>query len=236
VVFDGQDIFTDPVAHRRRLGYLPQEFGVHPGVSALVMLDHLAVLKGIGPTRARRAEVEAQLVRTNLWAHRHRAVSGFSGGMRQRFGIAQALLGAPALVVVDEPTAGLDPEERDRFHALLGEIGEEVVVLLSTHIVEDVRQLCPRLAVLHGGRIVREGTPEALVTELAGRIWSAPATLEEVRALALTTTVLSSQWHAGRRHVRVLADTPPSPAFAGVEPELADAYFAALDRGGAPWR
>ena len=155
--------------------------------------------------------------------------------MRQRFGIAQALLGSPALVVVDEPTAGLDPEERDRFHALLGEISEEVVVLLSTHIVEDVRQLCPRLAVLHAGRIVREGTPGALVAELAERVWSAPATRNEVRELASTTTVLSSQWQAGRRHVRVLADAPPTSAFAAAEPELADAYFAALDRGVAPW-
>ena len=235
VRFDGRDIFADQVGHRRRLGYLPQDFGVHPGVSALAMLDHLAVLKGIGPAAARKEEVEAQLLRTNLWEHRRRAVSGFSGGMRQRFGIAQALLGSPALVVVDEPTAGLDPEERDRFHALLGEISEEVVVLLSTHIVEDVRQLCPRLAVLHAGRIVREGTPGALVAELAERVWSAPATRNEVRELASTTTVLSSQWQAGRRHVRVLADAPPTSAFAAAEPELADAYFAALDRGVAPW-
>lgn len=235
VRFDGRDIFADPVEHRRRLGYLPQDFGVHPGVSALVLLDHLAVLKGIGPAAARKEEVEAQLRRTNLWEHRRRAVSGFSGGMRQRFGIAQALLGSPALVVVDEPTAGLDPEERDRFHALLGEISEEVVVLLSTHIVEDVRQLCPRLAVLHAGRVVREGTPSALVAELAGRVWSAPATRDEVRSLASTTTVLSSQWQAGRRHVRVLAEAPPTPAFVAAEPELADAYFAALDRGVAPW-
>lgn len=236
VTFDGRDIFADPIAHRRRLGYLPQDFGVHPGVSALVLLDHLAVLKGIGPSAARRAEVEAQLVRTNLWSHRHRAVSSFSGGMRQRFGIAQALLGAPALLIVDEPTAGLDPEERDRFHALLGEVGEDVVVLLSTHIVEDVRQLCPRLAVLDAGRVVGEGTPAALIAELVGRVWSAPATRDDVRDLASTTTVLSSQWQAGRRHVRVLADAPPTPAFAAAEPELADAYFAALDRGVAAWR
>lgn len=235
VTFDGRDIFADPVAHRRRLGYLPQDFGVHPGVSALAMLDHLAVLKGIGPTRARRAEVEAQLVRTNLWPHRHRAVSSFSGGMRQRFGIAQALLGAPALVIVDEPTAGLDPEERDRFHALLGEIGEEVVVLLSTHIVEDVRQLCPRLAILDAGQVVAQGIPEELVGQLTGRVWTAPATREEVRDLAQWATVLSSQWLAGRRHVRVLASEPPTPAFVAVEPELADAYFAALDRGAEAW-
>lgn len=235
ISFDGHDIFADPVAHRRRLGYLPQDFGVPPGVSALALLDHLAVLKGIGPTSVRRAEVQAQLVRTNLWAHRTRAVSTFSGGMRQRFGIAQALLGTPALVVVDEPTAGLDPEERDRFHVLLGEIGQEVVVLLSTHIVDDVRQLCPRLAILDHGRVVREGTPEALVTALEGRVWTAPASRDEVRRLADEVHVLSSQWQHGRRCIRVLADAPPTPAFSPAPPELADAYFAALDRREVAW-
>jgi ABC-2 type transport system ATP-binding protein len=236
ITFDGQDIFADPVGHRRRLGYLPQEFGVHPGVSALDLLDHLAVLKGIGPARARRGEVEAQLVRTNLWERRRRAVSTFSGGMRQRFGIAQALLGAPALIIVDEPTAGLDPEERDRFHALLGEIGEDVVVILSTHIVDDVRQLCPRLAILATGRVVQEGAPDDLVAGLAGRVWRTPATRDDIRALATTQTVLSSQWHAGRRWVRVLADAAPGDSFEPVTPELSDAYFAALDRGVAAWR
>lgn len=229
--FHGADIFADPTAHRRRLGYLPQDFGVYPGISALELLDHLAVLKGIGGTKARRTQVEALLVRTNLWEHRTRAVAGFSGGMRQRFGIAQALLGEPSLVVVDEPTAGLDPEERNRFHNLLAEIGEDVVVILSTHIVEDVRQLCPRLAIMAQGAVVRAGTPEALVATLQGKVWTATIGRGEMLALPPSVTSLSSQWVAGRRRVRVLADDAPRADFSATEADLSDAYFAALGGG-----
>ncbi|HEX5632589.1 MAG TPA: ABC transporter ATP-binding protein [Gemmatimonadales bacterium] len=224
ILLDGTDVFADPDAHRRRLGYLPQEFGVYPGVSAEELLDHLALLKGLEHRAARRAQVEALLARTNLWEHRRRAVSGFSGGMRRRFGIAQALLGAPRLVIVDEPTAGLDPEERNRFHDLLSEIGEDVVVLLSTHIVEDVRRLCPRMAILAAGRVARVGAPDDLVGELRGRVWGATvpkaASREGLR-------VLSTQLHAGRTRLRVLADDAP-PGFEPLVPELEDAYFEAL--------
>jgi ABC-type multidrug transport system ATPase subunit len=168
--------------------------------------------------------VEALLARTNLWAHRRRAVSGFSGGMRRRFGIAQALLGDPRLVIVDEPTAGLDPEERNRFHDLLSEIGEDVVVLLSTHIVEDIRRLCPRMAILAEGRVARVGAPDDLVDELRGRVWG--ATLPKT-APRDGLRVLSTQLHAGRTRVRVLAAEAP-PGFEPLSPELEDAYFEAL--------
>ena len=223
-----RSVFDDVQAHRRALGYLPQDFGVYPGVSALELLDHLALLKGITDRRARRAQVDALLAQTNLWAHRTRAVSGFSGGMRQRFGVAQALLGDPRLVVVDEPTAGLDPEERNRFHNLLSEIGEQVVVILSTHIVEDVRQLCPRMAILAGGVVVHEGVPDRLVDELRGRVWGKTVARADVERHRATHRVLSAQLHAGRTRLRVLADDAPGADFEPLTPDLEDVYFAAL--------
>src|SRR5215469_12610029 len=169
--FDDIDVIAEPEKLRRTLGYLPQDFGVYPRVSAYDLLDHLAVLKGIARPRERRETVEALLQQTNLWAYRKRSVAGFSGGMRQRFGIAQALIGQPQLLIVDEPTAGLDPEERNRFLNLLAEVGEHVVVILSTHIVEDVAELCQRMAIIAGGRIVLVGAPRELTQKLAGRVW-----------------------------------------------------------------
>jgi ABC-type multidrug transport system ATPase subunit len=232
--FHGTPVLDDPQAHRARLGYLPQDFGVYPGVAALDLLEYVAVLKGLHERRARRAQIEALLVQTNLWEHRKRAVSGFSGGMRQRFGIAQALLGHPQLIIVDEPTAGLDPEERNRFHNLLSEIGENVVVILSTHIVEDVRQLCPRMAILAGGRVLRAGGPDELVAELRGRVWGkAVPKAAGPRLRADGLLVLSARLHAGQTRLRVLADAPPAPGFAPVEPELEDVYFHELARAQA---
>ena len=228
ITFDGASVLDDPQSHRRRLGYLPQDFGVYPGISATELLDHLALLKGITDRHSRRLQVDALLAQTNLWEHRRHAVSGFSGGMRQRFGIAQALLGDPRLVVVDEPTAGLDPEERNRFHNLLSEIGEQVVVILSTHIVEDVRQLCPRMAILAEGRVVREGAPDDLVEELRGRVWGKTVGKHAVAAHRESLHVLSAQLHAGKTRLRVLADGPPDAAFELVAPELEDVYFRAL--------
>lgn len=233
VTFDGKSIFADPQAHRRELGYLPQDFGVYPGVSALDLLDHLAVLKGIVDRATRRAQVEALLAQTNLWEHRKRAVSGFSGGMRQRFGIAQALLGAPRLIVVDEPTAGLDPEERNRFHNLLSEIGEQVVVILSTHIVEDVRQLCPRMAILAGGQVLREGAPDSLVAELSGKVWGRTVEKGSVAEYRAKLDVLSTTLHAGRTRLRVLAGQAPEGGFDPIVPELEDVYFQALAKAKA---
>ncbi|MCP3143694.1 ABC transporter ATP-binding protein [Pyxidicoccus sp. QH1ED-7-1] len=228
LTFDGVDVLADPRAHRRYLGYLPQDFGVYPGVSAVELLDHLGVLKGLTNRREREAQVEALLHQTNLYAHRKKAVSGFSGGMRQRFGIAQALLGAPRMLIVDEPTAGLDPEERNRFHNLLSEVGENVVVLLSTHIVEDVRQLCPRMAILSQGQVLREGVPEQLVAGLEGRVWRKTVEKADVARHKAAMQVLSTQLAGGKTVLRVLSDGPPGEGFTPVPPDLEDVYFSVL--------
>ncbi len=224
ITFDGRDILDDVTAHRARLGYLPQDFGVYPGLSALVLLDHLAQLKGLAERRTRRAQVEALLQQVNLWEHRHRAVSGYSGGMRQRFGIAQALLGDPQLLIVDEPTAGLDPAERSRFYNLLSAVGDQVVVILSTHIVEDVRQLCRRMAIIVDGEVRCEGIPDELVGELDGRVWT--RTVERHAAPPrLDGQLLSTTLHAGTTRLRVLAEAAPDAASVTTEPTLDDVYF-----------
>ena len=228
--FAGLDVLRHPELHRRQLGYLPQDFGVYPNVSALELLEHLALLKGVGPRAARREQVEALLHQTNLWAHRRQAVSGFSGGMRQRFGIAQALLGSPRLVIVDEPTAGLDPEERNRFHNLLAEVSEQIVVILSTHIVEDVRQLCPRMAILAEGRVLREGAPRGLIAELEGRVWRKTVEKGAAAAYRAQLDVLSTQLFEGRTIVHVLSDAAPEAGFEAVGPDLEDVYFSVLRR------
>jgi ABC-2 type transport system ATP-binding protein len=228
ITFGDIDVIRDPTALRRRLGYLPQDFGVYPRVSAIEMLDHMAILKGIADPRDRRQAVEHLLNQTNLWDVRRKALAGYSGGMRQRFGIAQALIGDPSLIIVDEPTAGLDPEERLRFLNLLAEIGENIVVILSTHIVEDVSDLCPRMAIIALGKIVREGGPLDLIEELSGRIWmktTSKAELEDVRA---RHQVISTRLFAGRTVVHVLSDTDPGEGFARVEGGLEDVYFSTL--------
>ena len=228
IVLDEIDVLSAPQELRRRLGYLPQDFGVYPGIPALALLDHIAVLKGIHDRRARREQVEALLELTNLYKVRHKAVSTFSGGMKQRFGIAQALLGAPSLIVVDEPTAGLDPEERSRFHNLLSEIGENAVVLLSTHIVEDVSDLCPRMAILAGGRIVLEGEPARLIAELEGRLWRKTVPKPAVEGYRASHDVIASRLFAGQAQVYVLADRCPEAGFEPAAPDLEDVYFSVL--------
>jgi len=230
ILFDGIDVMADPRGVRRQLGYLPQDFGVYPKIPARELLDHLAVLKGVHDRRARNQQVNALLELTNLREVRNRAVSTFSGGMRQRFGIAQALLGNPRLIIVDEPTAGLDPEERNRFHNLLSEIGEDIVVILSTHIVDDVSDLCPRMAVLAAGRVLVEGKPKDLLDALEGRIWErtvAKAAVAEYRALHC---VISTHLFGGETQIRVLADAQP-PGFERVTPDLEDVYFSVLSPG-----
>jgi ABC-2 type transport system ATP-binding protein len=228
VRFGQIDVLQEPEALRRVLGYLPQDFGVYPRVSALAMLDHLAVLKGLGPARQRKAAVEALLAQVNLWDVRHKALAGFSGGMRQRFGIAQALLGEPQLIIVDEPTAGLDPEERNRFLNLLAEIGENVVVILSTHIVEDVADLCPAMAIISGGRIIRQGAPAELVRSLKGRIWRKAVAKADLEAHRARYEVISERLFAGRTVIHVLADADPGDGFEPVEGGLEDLYFSTL--------
>jgi ABC-type multidrug transport system ATPase subunit len=226
--FDGADVVRDPQTVRRVLGYLPQDFGVYPRVSAEDMLNHMAILKGLIEPGGRRAEVERLLVQTNLWALRKKAIAGFSGGMRQRFGIAQALLGAPRLIIVDEPTAGLDPEERNRFLDLLAGIGEQVVVILSTHIVEDVADLCPRMAIIAGGRIVSEGVPSELMSALRGRIWKTTLDRADLPALEARCEVISTRLFAGRTVAHVIADSAPGEDFEPASGGLEDVYFSTL--------
>src|SRR3954468_10026778 len=225
--FGDIDVIADPEKLRRTLGYLPQDFGVYPRVSAYDMLDHMAVLKGIASASDRRTTVERLLVQTNLWSVRKRALAGFSGGMRQRFGIAQALIGNPGLIIVDEPTAGLDPEERNRFLNLLAEIGEHVVVILSTHIVEDVSDLCPRMAVLAEGRLLLEGAPLELIEKTRGHIWKKEITHAELEQYQQSHEVISTRLFAGKTIVHVLSDTQPK-GFEPVEGVLEDVYFSTL--------
>ena len=228
--FDGFDLVAEPERLRRTLGYLPQDFGVYPRVSAIDMLDHMAVLKGLAAPGERRDTVEALLHQVNLWDVRKKALAGFSGGMRQRFGIAQALIGSPRLIIVDEPTAGLDPEERNRFLNLLAEIGENVVLILSTHIVEDVADLCPRMAVLAGGRVLLEGAPRGLIGATRGRIWVKTIDRADLDGARLTHDVISTRLVGGRTVVHVLADRDPHDGFSPADGDLEDVYFAALAR------
>jgi ABC-type multidrug transport system ATPase subunit len=221
------DVLRDKPRVRELLGYLPQEFGLYPKVTALDLLDHLAILKGLRDRRKRKAVVDGLLQRVNLHDARHRRLGGFSGGMKQRFGIAQALLGSPKLLIVDEPTAGLDPEERLRFLNLLADIGSDVVVLLSTHIVADVADLCRRLAIVSGGRVVRTGDPLALTGELAGKIWRREiANDAELEGLKAKHQLLSVGRNAGRRVARIF-DASPGAGFETCPPELEDVYFLA---------
>jgi len=226
--FGDIDVLGNPDALRRTLGYLPQDFGVYPRVSALDMLDHLAILKGFADRKARKEAVEALLQQVNLWDVRKKALAGFSGGMRQRFGIAQALLGQPQLIIVDEPTAGLDPEERNRFLNLLAEIGENVVVILSTHIVEDVADLCPSMAIIAAGRIVRTGAPLELIASMDGRVWRKSIGKSELEAHRRDYEVIATRLFGGRTVIHVLADTLPGAGFEPVPGGLEDLYFSTL--------
>jgi len=229
--FDNVDVLSEKHEVRKILGYLPQEMGIYPGTSAEAMLDHFAVLKGLVSAGERREAVEGLLRMTNLYEVRRRKLGTFSGGMRRRFGIAQALLGDPELIIVDEPTAGLDPEERIRFLNLLSAIGESAVVILSTHIVEDVRELCSRMAILSQGRVLLHGEPSALVARLEGRVWRKVVDRNEVARIQESMPVLSTRLAAGRTVVHVLSDPSPGDGFEPAEPDLEHVYFAALHGG-----
>jgi ABC-2 type transport system ATP-binding protein len=222
------DVLGDKDAVRRTLGYLPQDFGVYPKVSAEELLDHLARLKGLADKTQRREVVATLLKQTNLYDVRKKALGGYSGGMRQRFGIAQALLGNPRLIIVDEPTAGLDPEERVRFHNLLAEIGENVIVILSTHIVSDVSDLCARMAIIHKGRVLLTGGPLELTRALEGRVWQKAIARSELDAAKAAYPVISTRLVAGRTLVNVVGDNPPDEGFEAIEATLEDVYFAAI--------
>jgi ABC-2 type transport system ATP-binding protein len=226
---DDLDVLAQKNEVRKVLGYLPQEFGVYPKMSALDMLRHLAILKGITNKTERNQMVDALLHQTNLWDARKKALSTYSGGMKQRFGIAQALLANPRLIIVDEPTAGLDPAERNRFLNLLSSIGSNVTVILSTHIVEDVRELCPRMAIIASGELLLEGAPNEALESLRGKIWSkVVATDDELRALETSLNVVSTHLIGGLHEVRVYADSSPGDGFHPVDSGLEDVYFLNL--------
>jgi ABC-2 type transport system ATP-binding protein len=227
------DIVREPERLRRVLGYLPQDFGVYPRVSALDMLDHLAVLKGIGNARERRTVVEALLTQVNLWDVRKKPIAGFSGGMRQRFGIAQALIGNPQLIIVDEPTAGLDPEERNRFLNLLAGIGEQVIVILSTHIVEDVADLCPRMAIISRGQVLMSGEPREAIGSLRDRVWSKLVSKASLSEYQQHYSVLSTRLVGGQPLIHVYSDARPENGFEPVVAGLEDVYFRQLRSHGA---
>ncbi len=222
------DVMREKAEVRKTLGYLPQEFGVYPKVSAEELLDHFALLKGIAERRSRKEVVEALLRQVNLWEVRRQKLGGYSGGMRQRFGVAVALLGEPTLLIVDEPTAGLDPAERVRFLNLLSELGENSVVILSTHIVEDVSELCTRMAIIDRGEILLEAEPLGAVEGLRGHIWRRVIAKEALPALEREHAVISTKLLAGRTVVHVYSDTAPGPGFEPAEPDLEDVYFSTM--------
>jgi ABC-type multidrug transport system ATPase subunit len=231
LTFGDIDVLKDPQALRATLGYLPQDFGVYPRMSAKAMLDHLAVLKGLSNGKERKAVVTSLLEQTNLAQHANKAVASFSGGMRQRFGIAQALLGDPQLIIVDEPTAGLDPEERNRFHNLLSEIGENVVVILSTHIVEDVSDLCPNMAILNGGKIVAKGSPGELIKGLEGKVWARTIVKSELAGLRSRYNIISERLTVGQVRIHVVSDENPGEGFEPIQADLEDVYFSTIRQG-----
>jgi ABC-2 type transport system ATP-binding protein len=228
IQFGGIDVVHQPEKLRATLGYLPQDFGVYPRVSALDLLDHLAVLKGLGNKAERKDTVETLLNQVNLWSVRKKAVAGFSGGMRQRFGIAQALIGNPSLIIVDEPTAGLDPEERNRFNNLLSEIGENVVVILSTHIVEDVADLCSRMAIIVNGKIVQTGAPADLMKNLSGQVWRRTIAKAALADYQSRMNVISTRLRGGETVIHVAANAAPEAEFEAIPGGLEDLYFATL--------
>ena len=222
------DVLREKDRVRRTLGYLPQEFGVYPGVSAERLLDHFAVLEGFTDRAERQRIVEGLLRQTNLWDVRRERLGGYSGGMRQRFGIAVALLGGPSLIIVDEPTAGLDPAERVRFLNLLSEIGEQAVVILSTHIVEDVSELCSRMAIIDRGEILLEAEPAAAIAALSGRVWTRVVAKTDLPAVEQRHRVICTKLLGGRTLVHVYAEAPPGPEFDRAEPDLEDVYFSVM--------
>lgn len=226
--FNGDDIQQHPDRVRRYLGYLPQEFGVYPKVSATELLHHIGTLKGLIDKAQRSQQVESLLHQTNLYEHRNRHVHTYSGGMRRRFGIAQALLGSPQIIIVDEPTAGLDPEERHRFLNLLSKIGENIIVILSTHIVADVYNLCTDMAVMSNGQIRVQGTPSDLVNTLRGKIWSKMIAYDQLTDYGERYEIISTRLIAGQTHIHVRSDVAPDSSYEPVDPTLEDFYFSTI--------
>lgn len=232
IKFDGIDMLTQPHQIKKVLGYLPQDFGVYPRVSALELLDYLAIMKGLSNETERREQVASLLHQTNLYEHRNNHVATFSGGMKRRFGIAQALLGDPKLIMVDEPTAGLDPEERNRFYNLLSEVGKNIVLILSTHIIEDIQDLCTDMAIINKGQVLKQGSPQALMDEIKGQVWCKQANNLDSSYINKNYNVLSTKTNGLERVIHVHSQLDPGNGFTLAEPTLEDAYFAALNNTG----
>lgn len=230
IVLDGMDVLAHKTEVRRVLGYLPQEFGVYPKMSAEEMLDHFAILKGITSSKQRKEAVSSLLQQTNLYDVRKKHIGGFSGGMKQRFGIAQALLGNPKLIIVDEPTAGLDPAERIRFHNLLSEIGENIIVILSTHIVEDISDLCSNMAIIFKGEVLLADEPLRAIQGLQGKVWKKVIAKQELNSYLQRYSVISTRLYAGKIVVNVIGEVPPDSSFEAATASLEDVYFTALRR------
>ena len=230
ITLNGIDIIADTDFIKQQLGFLPQDFGVYPKISAYDLLSHLATLKGVVNKVARKEQVLALLDKVNLYQHRNKEVYTFSGGMRQRFGIAQALLGNPQLIIVDEPTAGLDPEERNRFNNLLSEIGEDIIIILSTHLVEDVKNLCPNMAVMHQGKVIAQGKPSHFVSSLSGAIWKKTIDKKERAEYEQNFSIISTQLTEGKLSIHVYAETRPDSRFEVLSPTLEDYYFFIMNQ------
>ncbi|KFF11990.1 ABC transporter ATP-binding protein [Flavobacterium hydatis] len=230
ITFNDVDIVDKPEFIKKQLGYLPQDFGVYPNISGYDLLHHLAILKGVKDKKARHNQIVALLEKTNLITHKDKAVSTYSGGMRQRFGIAQALLGNPKIIIVDEPTAGLDPEERNRFNNLLSEIGENIIVILSTHLVEDVRNLCTKMAIINKGKLLLHDNPEQLITALEGKIWKKQIHKNELHDYKANYAIISTQLQAGKLSVKVFSDEILSDGFQPIKADLEDVYFSTLQK------
>jgi ABC-2 type transport system ATP-binding protein len=226
---DDIDIFKNPTELRKVLGYLPQEFGVYPKITAYQLLDHIAILKGITNGKERNELVNHLLQKVNLFKERSKSVKGFSGGMKQRVGIAQALIGNPKLIIVDEPTAGLDPGERNRFHNLLADVAEDVIIILSTHIVDDVTELCSNMAIMNLGKMVYQGTPQTVISELNGKVWQKIIERNEIAEYQSNFTVISDKMVAGKPLIHVLSDSNPGTGFKSVPPGLEDVFFSKIN-------
>jgi ABC-type multidrug transport system ATPase subunit len=226
---DGIDIFNEPSELRKVLGYLPQEFGVYPRITAEQLLDHMCILKGITKNSERKELVKYLLDKVNLYDKRNKSVKGFSGGMKQRVGIAQALIGNPKLIIVDEPTAGLDPGERNRFYNLLADVGKEVIVILSTHIVDDVRELCTKMAIMNTGSIVYQGAPQNAIDELNGKVYQKAVSRDELKEYAQQYSIISNKMVAGLPLIHIYSDTNPGSDFESVKPNLEDVFFSKIN-------
>lgn len=230
IYFNDEDIVENSIFIKKQLGYLPQDFGVYPNISAYDLLNHLAILKGLNDKNTRKEQILALLEKTNLIEHKNKAVSTYSGGMRQRFGVAQALLGSPKIIIVDEPTAGLDPEERNRFNNLLSEIGENIIVILSTHLVEDVRNLCTQMAIINKGELLLFGNPEQFIAQIHGKVWKKYIDKNELGQYQNQYKIISTQLQASKLSVKVFANENPQNGFEQAEGVLEDVYFSTLQK------